>query len=156
MADSVSQNNLKRFIGDNHGRNSVGQILNQCAVLTWSSFEVLASDVYIYLLNSNPALAGTILKDDVLKKHYRDKDLAASLEEYNYDLSCHMGDALIQQRRLDDLGAIKSVYGVLLPASASLREALSEAQLWKLYKTRNYSSSGRKSWTPFSKGNRRF
>jgi hypothetical protein len=137
IASAIAHSYMQTFISDVHGRRAVRQILNQCALLAWSSFEVLASDIFVYLLNANPSLAGKLLKDEVTRKYYKEKELTEALEEYNYDLSHHMGDALIGQKRLDDLGAIKNIYGVLLGKSDVLRNAFNEADLWRLYKTRN-------------------
>lgn len=137
MATKLAESYLAAFISDVHGRRAVRQILNQCALLAWSSFEILASDIFVYLLNTKPSLAGMLLKDEITRKYYREKEFAEALEKYDYDLSRHMGDALIQQHRLDDLGAIKNIYRVLLGRSEPIRTALNEADLWKLYKTRN-------------------
>jgi hypothetical protein len=137
MAKGLANHYLTNFINDQSGRESLCHIMNQCAVLIWSSFEILASDTFVSLLNRKPSLASALLNTESSKKYYREKDLAASLQEYNYDLSRHMGEALIQQRRLDDLIAIKNVYGVLLDKSEGLRNILNDDALWKLYKTRN-------------------
>src|ERR1700682_3807894 len=137
MAVVTAKGYLGKFISDRPGREAIGQIMNQCAVLVWSSFEILASDVFVSLLNRKPSLVGSLLNAENTKKYYREKELAASLAEYNYDLSQHMGEALIQQRRLDDLIAIKNVYAALLDKSAVLQNTLNDGHLWRLYKTRN-------------------
>jgi hypothetical protein len=137
MAAVTARGYLAKFISDKPGREAIGQIMNQCAVLVWSSLEILASDLFVCLLNRKPSLASPLLNAESTKKYYREKELAASLAEYNYDLSRHMGEALVQQRRLDDLMAIKNVYGVLMDKSETLQKTLSEADLWRLYKTRN-------------------
>ncbi len=127
---------LQEFISDNFGRDAIRQIMNQCSVLAWCSFEVLASDVFRYLLNKRPQYTKSLLKDAVTKNYYREKDIASALEEYNYNLSERMGDILIEQKRLDDLAAIKSVYRVLLK-SISFQNESNSALLWRLYKVRN-------------------
>jgi hypothetical protein len=98
---------------------------------------VLASDLFVRIVNARPQLAGSLLKDDRTKQLYRSKELACSLEEFNYDLSGHMGEALIRQTRLDNLITIKAVYGVLFESSGEVRAALDDSKLWGLYKARN-------------------
>ena len=137
VAETAATAYLESFLSDEIGRNIASRITNQCAVFLWSAFEVLASDLFVQVLNTQPQLAGALLKDARTKNLYRAKDLGDALEEYKYDLSHHMGEALVRQARLDDLGTIKAVYGVLLGGSDRAREALDQKDLWRLCKIRN-------------------
>jgi hypothetical protein len=52
FGDGALQNGLKfleEFLDDEMGRDIAIQSLNQCTVLVWSAFEVLASDVFVIL-----------------------------------------------------------------------------------------------------------
>jgi hypothetical protein len=52
-------------------------------------------------------------------------------------LSQHMGDALIQSYRLDDLETIRTAFDAIFPTASGLRDQLHKDCLWKLYQRRN-------------------
>ena len=129
---------LKDFLKDEIGRNIAIQSLNQCTLLMWSAFEVLASDLFVRLINMRPQLASTLIRNENTKNLYRQKDITQSLANYDYDVSGHMGDILIEQARLDSLPTIKDVYRVLLGSGSSgLLTILDRKEFWYLYKARN-------------------
>lgn len=128
---------LGDFVADEMRREVSARILNQCAILAWSALEVLASDLFVRLLNAKPCLAGVLFREERTRQLFRAKDLGDALEEHGYDLSGRMGQVLLQQSRLDTLGKIKDVYGVLFGDSAALMTALGQPELWRFYKVRN-------------------
>ncbi len=136
-SSQLANASLSEFVSDDIGQDIATRILNQCAVLVWSAFEVLASDLFVRLVNKCPALAGKLLKGDKTKSLYQVKELGSSLEDYNYDLSSHMGEALLEQRKLDSLLTIKAVYETILDSNDDVRSCLNDVGLWKLYKARN-------------------
>jgi len=137
LAESIADENLNRFLADRIAREATGHILRQCTVLTWSAFEVLTSDLFVLLMNSNPKLSALLLKDERTKKLYQAKEFVVALEEYDYDLSRSMGDVLLRQCRMDNLETIRATYDVLFSRDEALHSALCDLQLWRLYKTRN-------------------
>ncbi|HKH99349.1 MAG TPA: hypothetical protein VJ999_09595 [Candidatus Sulfotelmatobacter sp.] len=137
MAERMSEDYLSKFLQERPARDAADQVLRQCTVLAWSAFEVLASDLFLLLVNENPKLSGLLFRDERTKKLYQSKEFVAALEEYEYDLSRSRGDVLLRQSRMDDLNTIRSTYAVLFGDRDSLRDALGGDRLWRLYKTRN-------------------
>jgi hypothetical protein len=137
LTDRIAREGLKQFAADKIGRDSAQNVLRQCTVLTWSAFEVVATDLFTCLLNNIPSLTSRLLKDEQCKRRFNNRDLMASLEEHDYDLSGRMGQVLLQQCRLDDLETIKCVFSAVFPQANALRETLQQKQFWGLYKTRN-------------------
>jgi|SRR5208282_2970116 len=135
--DRLTDESLARFLEAQPAKDSASHILRQCVALTWSAFEVLASDLFTSVVNGNPKLCSSLLRDERTKKLYQLKELGLMLEEYDYDPSHHMGDVLLQQCRMDDINAIRTVYDVLFTDRDTLRSALNDARLWRLYKIRN-------------------
>jgi len=137
LARQMTEDSLASFLAHEFSRDAARQILRQCTVLTWSAFEVLASDLFQLLINAQPKLSGLLLKDERTKKLYQSREVILALEDYGYDLSRSMGEVLLRQRRMDDLDTIRAAYDVLFGTRESLRNALTDAELWRLYKTRN-------------------
>src|SRR5258708_27661559 len=90
MSEQMSEDNLSTFLEQQPARNAADQVLRQCTVLTWSDFEVLASDLFLMLINANPKLSGLLLKDERTKRLYQVREFVIALEEYEYDLSRSM------------------------------------------------------------------
>jgi hypothetical protein len=122
---------------DESFRMACAELLLQSVVLTWSTFEVLVSDVFVLLLNRNPKFATELMRDDRTKKWFQPKELVTMLPDYSYDLSNRMGEILIGWHRLDDIRAMRSVFGVLFPAGSVLQKGLQEKALWLLNQRRN-------------------
>jgi hypothetical protein len=137
LAKKMAEDNLAGFLQHEFSRDAALQILRQCTVLTWSAFEVLASDLFQLLINTRPRLSGLLLKDERTKRLYQSKEFILALEEYDFDLSRSMGEVLLRQRRMDDLDTIRATYDVLFESRESMRTVLSDVGLWRLYKTRN-------------------
>jgi hypothetical protein len=128
---------LGHLCGSAPMKGAAVNLLYQCIVLTWSSFEVLATDLLVALLNKRPHLASVLMKDERTKRWFHTKDLPHLLEQFSYDVSHHMGDVLTSCHRIDDIDTIRATFGALLPADVGLRTALLEASLWKLNQKRN-------------------
>src|SRR5437879_4689111 len=113
------------------------ELLLKGVVLTWSTFEVLLSDIFVLRLNQNPKFATNLMRDDRTKKWFQPKELTAMLPDYGYDLSTRMGEVLIGWHRLDDIRAMRSVFEVLFPAHSNLQKGLQQKALWLLNQQRN-------------------
>jgi hypothetical protein len=137
MAGLEARQMVVDFLENDVSRACAATVLSQCTVLTWSAFEILASDLFTTLLNENPHLTARLLKSEHTKKLYQSKEFAAALEENKYDLSKCMGDVLLRQARMDRLDTIRCVYEVLFEGNESLRQALGDCRIWRLWKTRN-------------------
>jgi hypothetical protein len=135
-AENLAMHNLAAFLEDEIGRNCATNVLLQCAVLTWSAFEILTTDLFAALLNQNPTMTATLFADEHARKLYSPKDIALSLEEHSYDLSKNMGDVLLGLCRMDDLVKIRTIYAALLK-NETIREQLNGVELWRFFKSRN-------------------
>jgi hypothetical protein len=113
------------------------ELVRQSVVLTWGALEVLATDLFLEILNANPRKTEDLLADENTKKHYAPKDFVKALVEHDYDLSRHMGDVLLGQRRLDDIVAIRQVFAVLIPGNRDVNTSLNSDDLWRLNQDRN-------------------
>jgi hypothetical protein len=118
-------------------RGAAINLLYQGVVLTWSAFEVLATDLFVTLLNKRPHLASILMKDERTKRWFHTKDLPRLLEQFSYDFSHHMGDVLVSCHRIDDIDTIRARFDVILPTNIELRTALLDVSLWKLNQKRN-------------------
>jgi hypothetical protein len=136
-AKAAAEELLDRFLEDEPGEEVAANILCQCAVLAWSAFEVLSTDVFRVTINKNPKLASLLLKNDRTKRLYQHKEFGLTLGDHGYDLSGSMGDVLLEQCRLDDIDTIRTAFDVIFPMSSTLRESLAERELWHLNKLRN-------------------
>lgn len=116
---------------------SAREVLRQSEVLVWGALEVFANDFFVALLNTDPSLTGPLLKDERTKKRFQLKDSLSILEDFHFDMSQHMGDMLVGLHKLDDVESIRTIFDVLFPENASLRELLQRAELWKLFQRRN-------------------
>lgn len=126
------------FAKDKDISDAAAQLVSQAAVLTWSAFEVLSRDIFIAHLNSMPKAYTKLLADSDVRKRF---DLSrVSIErvaEFNFDLTGKLGDLLIDQNDLADLGGIKATFVALFPSDSVLRQALNERDLWLLFQRRN-------------------
>lgn len=128
---------LQTSLRDQTFSESADELLRQCSVLCWGALEVLASDTFVAIVNAKPSTAEPLFRDARTKKWYQGRDLAAVLEEHDYNLSACMGSVLIEQHRIDDVEGIRSVFDVLFPSNSALRGILSDEKLWRLSQDRN-------------------
>jgi hypothetical protein len=122
---------------DSELRPCADELLRQCLVLAWGSFEVLASDLFVALLNIECSKTILLLNDPRTRRYYQPREFGTALEERKYNLSNCMGEVLIQQKRIDDVGTIRDVYDVLFPSNKELRSVLADSRLWQLAQDRN-------------------
>lgn len=114
------------------------ELTRQGAVLTWSAFEVLARDLFVFLLNRKPALSNQLLATSSNRKRFSaDRIDWSVLASYNFDLSARLGSYLISKADLTNMAAIREIYGALFPDAGNLQKALSEQRLWMLHQKRN-------------------
>ena len=130
-------NDLLPFL--DHERVSVAskELMRQSIVLLWVSLEALATDLFVAALNRNPKLTVLILRNEQCKKRFQSRDMSRIIEEHGFDLSNRMGDVLKSLGNLDDPETIKEVFQVICPNNESLRTALAQPELWRLYQRRN-------------------
>jgi hypothetical protein len=138
----VLNHEVCRFLLDFTKHEQVGeaaaQLLLQAAVLTWGAFEVLSRDIFRAYLNSTPRAYANLLADaDVRKRFDLSRVSIERVAEFDFDLSGKLGDLLIDQNDLADLGGIKATFVALFPSDSSLRVALSERDLWLLFQRRS-------------------
>lgn len=136
LADATARELLESLKVDGVAR-AASEVLRQSEVLVWGAFEVLAGDVFVGLLNSEPRLAARLLADESTRRRFQARDLLSLLQAFGFDLSYRMGEALRQFYRLDDPGTIGAVFEVLMPGDPDLRSHVKSEGLWKLYQRRN-------------------
>lgn len=113
------------------------ELMRQGIVLTWSAMEVLSNDLFCSLVNEKPALSEVLFQDERTKKRFQVRDTLGILASYNYNLSEHMGDALNQHCKLDDVETLRCVFDTLFPDDRDLHSKLADEGLWKLFQRRN-------------------
>ena len=115
---------------------AAAELLRQGVVLVWSALEVLIGDIFIAVLNRNPALAKLLVADERTRKWFQLRDPFRALETYSYDLSSHMGDVLSANYRIDDVDTFRVVADVLFK-NETLNKLLQDERLWHLNQKRN-------------------
>jgi hypothetical protein len=114
------------------------EVLRQGTVLTWSSIEVLATDLFIALLNTKPELVNVMFKNDRVRKWFDMRGVSLEiLGAHGFDVSKKMGDILIEHYSIDTLPAIKTIFSVLSPERTNLTTVLDNPDLYLLNKRRN-------------------
>jgi hypothetical protein len=129
---------LLSFATDDELGEALAQLILQAVVLTWSAFEVLSRDIFRTHLNCTPGAYTELSADADIRKRF---DLSrVSIErvaDFGFDLSSRLGDLLVEQNDLADLGGIKATFTALFPSDSRLRGALSERDLWLLFQRRS-------------------
>lgn len=131
-------NQLDRASQDPTFSATARELLLQCFVALWSSFEVLVGDLSRRHLNRQPKLAGKLLDDPNAKRHFPSKGLSVdALSTYDFDVSAVMGDLLFAERGIDSLPMMRDVCEVLLDLEEAARRSLHSGELWKLWQRRH-------------------
>ncbi len=117
--------------------SSTLELLRQCTVLCWGALEVLASDLFVAMLNENPRITAALLRDPRTRSFYQPRDFASALEERSYNLSACMGEVLLGQHRMDDVDTLRAVFDVVLPIDPGSRALLTSELLWRISQDRN-------------------
>jgi hypothetical protein len=129
---------LLEFAKTDELSEAAAQLVLQAAVLTWGAFEVLSRDIFRAYLNYTPKAYARLLADaDVRKRFDLSRVSIERLADFGFDLSCNLGDLLVEQNDLADLGGIKTTFVALFSSDSFLREALGERDLWLLFQRRS-------------------
>lgn len=114
------------------------ELTRQGIVLTWSAFEVLARDAFVYLLDRQPKLAEQLLAEQANRKRFSAEKVDwQTLATFDYDLSSSLGTFLISKADLKNVPAIREAYGALFPSADEMRKKLADRRLWNLNHKRN-------------------
>lgn len=114
------------------------ELMRQGVVLIWSAFEVLARDLFVDLLNDEPALLERLLAHPAAKKRFGVEKIDwQTLARFDYNLSSSIGSLLIERTDIDDIQTIREAYGALYPNASRLANALGSNDLWFLFQKRN-------------------
>jgi hypothetical protein len=137
LADDV----LERLLwlkNDQESLAAARELTRQGIVLTWSAIEVLSRDAFIYLLDSKPTYAESLLADPANRKRFSTERIEwQTLTTYGYDLSSSLGSYLISKADLKSVLAIRSAYGAIFPTANELKALLGDRRLWNLSHKRN-------------------
>lgn len=112
--------------------------LRQGTVATWTALEVLASDLFVQLLNLIPDLAVNLMNDERTKGRFQLRNVPLeTLNKFGYDVSGKMGALLVEKHAIDSAPVIRDVFDVFAPESEPLRLLLLNDRLWLLNQRRN-------------------
>ena len=139
--DTIS-NDIAEFLLSAHDGGSISiaasELIFQGTVLTWSSFEVLARDVFINHINKHPNLVSLLLQDQNTKKRFDITKIPLDiLSEHGFDVSNKMGSILAEQQDLSDLRTIKQIFITLWGSEKNICDKLNNRTLWILSQQRH-------------------
>lgn len=133
----ITLNFLNDLSDDTSFKSASRNLINQCSLSVWTVFEVFCRDCFILLLNKKSELVEKLSEVPELKQKFNLKTLPVQkLVEFNYDLSNHMGNVLIDNFEFSNIETIRSVYKCIF-TSEILRAKLEINDLWLLFKRRN-------------------
>jgi hypothetical protein len=117
---------------------AAAELLLQGAVLVWGAFEVLAREVFVRHLNSQPDEAARLVALPEGRRLFQLKTLdVETLAAYDFDLSAKMGTVLASAHDLANLPALKTVFQALFPGAEELHRTLDARDLWVLTQRRH-------------------
>lgn len=94
--------------------------------------------MFILCLNTRADLTNRLLEDESAKRLFHLKGLDFDvLQQYGFDVSCSMGEILAQTHDLSNLVTMKTCFFALFPSDVTLRERMSDPNLWILSQRRN-------------------
>jgi hypothetical protein len=118
--------------------SSIEELLREGLVLIWGAIEVLASDLFVGMLNIRPMLVRKLMEDDAARRLFAIKSLTLDvIEEREFDLSRCMGEVILKQHAVDNVPSMKAAYLALFPADQDLRNVLGATGLFVLNQNRN-------------------
>ena len=118
--------------------STIEELLREGLVLIWGAIEVLASDLFVGILNARPGLLRKLFEDDTARRLFGVKSLPMEvIEERNFDLSACMGELVLKQHAVDNVPSMKAAYRALFPADKDLLEQLGATGLFELNQKRN-------------------
>lgn len=119
-------------------REAANQLVLQAVVLTWGAFEVIARDVFREYLNRRPDAYARLASDVEAKKRFELTKISMQrVAALGFDLSSRLGELIVEQNDLADLGTIKAAVFALFPTDTALRAALDPRDLWLLFHQRH-------------------
>jgi hypothetical protein len=128
------------LLGVHQERNiprALAELHAQGIVLLWSAVEVLARDLFIFCLNTRADLTNRLLEDESAKRLFHLKGLDFDvLQQHGFNVSRSMGEILAQMHDLSNLTTMKTCFFALFQ-DATLRERMSDPNLWTLFQRRN-------------------
>ncbi len=129
---------LSSHLDDSNFASAARELLCQGDVLVWGALEVLASDLFVAVLNGDPQLTTTLLENETAKRLFGLKTFTVdALAGFRFDLSRHMGDVLVSHHPVDSIPTMKTVFGTLYPQDEDLRQALNTRNLFVLNQRRH-------------------
>lgn len=113
------------------------ELMRQGVVLVWSAFEVLARDLFVEVLNRQPARVETLLASPANRKRFGIEKLDwGTLASFGFDISRNLGTILAERADLDDMRAIKDAYGAMFNTNGEASSSLADPRLWLLFQRR--------------------
>jgi len=137
----VAKEVLERLLlvkNDAESLKAARELTCQGILLIWGAFEVLARDLFIELLNRQPARIEMFLTNPSNRKRFGlDKIDWDTLNDFDFDLSKNVGTIVTNRIDLDDIRTIKDAYSAIFPDAIDLVTRLADHRLWILFQKRN-------------------
>ncbi len=114
------------------------ELLRQATVLIWSALEILARDIFLSAVNSNPHHVISLMSNANTQKilQLRNMDLEI-LAEHNFNVSGCMGQIILRHHDMSTIASIREIYNAMYPTNLELRDALATKYLWILNQRRH-------------------
>lgn len=115
---------------------AASELLVQTLVSTWAVFESSVRKFIVAWLNANPQSANPVVEAPDLKSYFGKQVVDISvIGEHAFDLTRSMGEILFRERRLDNLGVIRSILEAIF-SDPDTRSALGD-DMWMLNQRRH-------------------
>lgn len=135
LADGIRYE-LKSRLQSANVRSASQELLIQTLNASWAVFENFSKTFIVDWLNSNPRCAVSVSNTPELKDFFGKQIVdIALIGDHGFDLSRSMGTVLFNERRLDNLSVIRTVFKALFSCS-TVQSALGE-KLWLLNQQRH-------------------
>lgn len=135
LADGIRYELNSRLQSENV-RSASQELLIQTLNSSWAVFENFSKTFIVDWLNSNPRCAVSVSNTPELKDFFGKQIVdIALIDDHGFDLSRSMGTVLFNERRLDSLSVICTVFKALF-SSSTVQSALGE-KLWLLNQQRH-------------------
>jgi hypothetical protein len=116
---------------------AAAELLLQGTVLAWSALEILSRDLFEAILNTDPKIALTVMKEPTAKQRFQTKFTIEELAAAGFDLSSSLGSLLSSQQDFSDIRTIKAVMLPAVESDSNVDAALGERDLWVLCQQRH-------------------
>jgi hypothetical protein len=128
---------LDSFLNSEQFKDAAFDILLQTISSTWSTLEVFMNDLLITSINENPQIGIRMISTHPSKKYFSGSIQIESLFQFDFDLRNKLGNALLGEKNINSLDAIRDIFSTVAHEKSGLHKALADPTLRRLWKARN-------------------